>query len=644
MSQALVDQLKLEVISSGLSASSKSLLQSLVQALELAEDIRESVDRTIKAVVKGADIGTLKTLDGVLQAFQDQAIKVKQTICKSNAVASSLQKVHVSLQEMMGYFTQIDKKPSHAAKDKVKKHFSTMFFGLRNNFQALVTAVSLQIDSANRAAAAAKVKQAPKLYQEGLYFYYGLNGRPKNYSSAFTNFLEAAKLEENNAIIMLSRCYMKGEGVDQDEDLGLEWLGRAANSGRCSEAVNEMAMLIINNIKEQNPRAVKEYCDTIIANEGLERFDGEGDDQAGSAYDVDPVASGSVLGQRSRRSTAADSGAQSQRPFDQQGSEGGGGGGFLHNFYDSHPNVAESIEDRALGEDEEEDHYGVDDAIKLLICAAEEGSVDAKSNLGSIYEEAGDLEQAASWYTKASEEGCARATYLLGNLLLKRKGAAVASGVGSRQKAFSLLQAAARDGVVEAYNGLGTCYEYGVGVTTNLALAQGNYRKAAQQGNKPAMYNLGYLLIKKGIEVRSKIQQIQPQMRPEWLAQCKQNRRSTIGGISSAPDGSMKGAGACAGGSPQSQQYYRAQSPEEALYADLQVEADELAEEGVHWLRCASENRMKDAAFQLGRLYEQVRQILCRKCAISFFVSFQYQFLTQSLSVSFDHDADICII
>ncbi|KAJ1420507.1 hypothetical protein B484DRAFT_333100, partial [Ochromonadaceae sp. CCMP2298] len=153
-------------------------------------------------------------------------------------------------------------------------------------------------------------------------------------------------------------------------------------------------------------------------------------------------------------------------------------------------------------------------------------------NLGWCFEEAGDLRQAASWYEKASEAHCVRGSFSLGQLYLKGKAQVAGGQAGdTRLKAFALLSTAAKGGHAEAHNGLGTCFELGIGVRASPEQAVVSYRASAQGGCKMGMYHLGYLLL-----LRS---------------------------------------------------------------------AQEALKEGVHWLRAAAENGVKDAPFQLGRLYEQ---------------------------------------
>jgi len=172
-------------------------------------------------------------------------------------------------------------------------------------------------------------------------------------------------------------------------------------------------------------------------------------------------------------------------------------------------------------------------------------------------------------YTQASEEGCVKGTYLLGHLYLKGKLNA------SKTKTFNLLKQAARGGQTDAFYALGTCYETGIGVEINLDLALQHYRTSANGGSKIGMYSLGYLLVQNAIEMRKRIKNMRP------YAATAHARNHTGSAV------------------------VMENNPDDEMLAELREEAEATLQEGIHWLRAASENHIKDAAFQLGRLYEQ---------------------------------------
>lgn len=177
-------------------------------------------------------------------------------------------------------------------------------------------------------------------------------------------------------------------------------------------------------------------------------------------------------------------------------------------------------------------------------------------------------------YEQASSEGCSRGTYLLGHLFLKGRLSA------SKTRTFALLRQAALGGQTEAYCSLGACYEQGIGVEVNIPLAIESYRRSAALGSKVGMFSLGYLLVENAIEMRKQLKQMRPFLHNSDAAGSHRSL-ATGGGVV-------------------------AHTPLDERFAYLSTEAEATLQEGIHWLRAASENHVKDAAFQLGRLYEQV--------------------------------------
>jgi TPR repeat protein len=93
---------------------------------------------------------------------------------------------------------------------------------------------------------------------------YGLNGKPMNYYLAFTSFQRAAAGGNSDAMLMVAKAYLNGQGVLKDELQGLHWLAKACNSKKCPHAKNELATIIITNLKDQNPRCVVDFCESLL--------------------------------------------------------------------------------------------------------------------------------------------------------------------------------------------------------------------------------------------------------------------------------------------------------------------------------------------------------------------------------------------
>jgi TPR repeat protein len=164
-----------------------------------------------------------------------------------------------------------------------------------------------------------------------------------------------------------------------------------------------------------------------------------------------------------------------------------------------------------------------------------------------------------------------RGTFLLGQLFLRGKLAA------SKNRTFSLLKKAALGGQNEAYFCLGSCYETGVGTDVSIPMAVDCYRRSAKNGSKVGMYSLGYLLVQNAIEMRRQVKLLRP------YALANRERKGYADSAALVES-----------------------SAQDEKIALMSAEAEAALQEGIHWLRAASENHVKDAAFQLGRLYEQV--------------------------------------
>lgn len=122
--------------------------------------------------------------------------------------------------------------------------------------------------------------------------------------------------------------------------------------------------------------------------------------------------------------------------------------------------------------------------------AAEQGLPDAQSKLGQLYEKGlgvpQDYNLAASWYTKAAEQGLPEAQSYLGMLYWSGQ------GVSQNYKlAEKWLFKAAIRGDAKAQNNLGLMYDKGIGRSEDHSEANKWFTKAAEQGFAPAQYNLG---------------------------------------------------------------------------------------------------------------------------------------------------------
>lgn len=95
-----------------------------------------------------------------------------------------------------------------------------------------------------------------------------------------------------------------------------------------------------------------------------------------------------------------------------------------------------------------------------------------------------DPAQALTWYTQAADCGLPAALLRLGDYYLYDYGQS-----GEKPKAFAYYREAASKGICN--EGLGLCYELGIGTPQDAVEAFNAYRQAAEDGVPQAMYRLG---------------------------------------------------------------------------------------------------------------------------------------------------------
>lgn len=144
-------------------------------------------------------------------------------------------------------------------------------------------------------------------------------------------------------------------------------------------------------------------------------------------------------------------------------------------------------------------------AVKWLTCAAEQGRADVQFTLGKMYKNGEgvpkDWNQAVNWFTCAAEQGDAEAQYQLG--MMYKDGD---DGAGMRflrrilhnegvpedeAHAVQWYTRAAEQGHAKAQDELGLMFETGVGVSKDHGQAIKWYARAAEQGYADAQYHLG---------------------------------------------------------------------------------------------------------------------------------------------------------
>lgn len=149
-------------------------------------------------------------------------------------------------------------------------------------------------------------------------------------------------------------------------------------------------------------------------------------------------------------------------------------------------------------------------ALNYLMLAAERGEVSCQHDLGNYYHSINDIDNAILWFTKVAEKGFARSQNELG--LFYNNGTKVAKDMikavhwfeeaaaqghpgaqnnlgniyfmrGDYDKAINLWQQSAKAGYVESLSNLASCYLEGKGVNKNVSKAISLLKEAAEKGD-----------------------------------------------------------------------------------------------------------------------------------------------------------------
>lgn len=134
----------------------------------------------------------------------------------------------------------------------------------------------------------------------------------------------------------------------------------------------------------------------------------------------------------------------------------------------------------------------MDEALRLLIIAAESGDAAAQIQLGDACLEGDgapkDLAQAFRWFESSAKQGHAEAQCRLGYMIVT--GTGVPKNIRMARRWF---RAAAKQGHSGAQLNLGMMYLSGEDIGQSDTSAETWFRKAARQGRKEAIYHLGML-------------------------------------------------------------------------------------------------------------------------------------------------------
>jgi hypothetical protein len=245
----------------------RNIIVHLKQTTELASALGSDVSNfRLVDEGNGANDESIHSVERALNTLQEVQLKLKFVAVRSDVVYTKVKEVYLSMQDAKSYIAQAVKKPASSSKDIFIQPFQTISSNLEASVHTLVSTISAVMTSEMPNSSVLSFQ-----YQLGLTHFHGLEGRPVNYIAAVECFQQAASEGNTEAMLILAKCYLQGQGVDKSELKGLEWLASAANSNVCPHAQNELAMLIIANIKLSNPLCVKEYCASLLDDSSVAR-------------------------------------------------------------------------------------------------------------------------------------------------------------------------------------------------------------------------------------------------------------------------------------------------------------------------------------------------------------------------------------
>ena len=393
------------------------------------------------------------------------------------------------------------------------------------------------------------------MYSSGHAYYYGI-GRPRNLSLAFIRFQEAAEVGDSDAIMMLVRCYSCGHGVERNVKVAQEWLLQGVQAGSPAAKTQLASLLLVDNPNANSETALflRDYISSTPAGAELKNASHSTSSSSGSSKKWKGLHR-KTLDHMQIAALAGDvnddnSDAISQMGIGGETRKGGAGAG-------GDDDMSSSL----MLTEHERDIY-CKEGVTLLLDAASDGDLNAQCNLGLVNQEAGNLEDAYKWYLASSNDGCPRATCLLGMMLLRGEGCP--DNKKDEHKAYALFISAARGGEVDGYYYAGLCCEKGLlsdsyhkQTQPNLQLAIQFYESGASEGHLECTYSYGYLLLRQAVELLAE------------RAPGEDRRHAAL---------------------------YCLTPREKAWY-------ESTASKGVHYLRIAADRGIADARYQLGRAY-----------------------------------------
>lgn len=291
----------------------------------------------------------------------------------------------------------------------------------------------------------------------GNYYRVGVGGEDEESNKKAVDYLSRAReMNSNYARVELAFCYEAGIGVEKDNQKAFDLFKEAAD----------------NNYPYANSKMAVYYEDGIIGEENLE--------EAFKQYSIAAEAGiPDAVYNKGRYYKYAvgipENPAEAMKLFE-QAAEAGSAPGLVE--------MALAYEQEYGGTE-----FDAQKALDYMTRAAEMNYAYAQYKVASYYYYGlieTDIEKAVDWYTRAYNQGYPFAAVMLGDIYLYNiKG----TEEPEYEKALEYYRYAESQGVIT--EGLGVCYDYGIGVEENETEAFKYYTLGANGGYTAAKYRLG---------------------------------------------------------------------------------------------------------------------------------------------------------
>jgi|GEM_PF-219221 len=291
----------------------------------------------------------------------------------------------------------------------------------------------------------------------GNYYRVGVGGDDEEANKKAFDYLSRARdMNSNYARVELAFCYEGGIGVEKDYQKAFDLYKEAAD----------------NNYPYANSKMAVYYEDGIIGEENLE--------EAFNHYSIAAEAGipDAVYnkGRFYKYAVGIPENPDEAMKLFNQAAEAGSAAGLVE--------MALAYEQEYGGTE-----FDAQKAMDYMMRAAEMNYPFAQYKVGSYYYYGlleSDIPKAFEWYTRAYEQGYPYAAVMLGDIYLYN---ILGTEEPEYEKAIEYYRYAESQGVVT--EGLGVCYDYGIGVEENETEAFKYYTLGANNGYTAAKYRLG---------------------------------------------------------------------------------------------------------------------------------------------------------